>query len=365
MTRRVTGSVILAAAAAIAVSLSACSSSTQTSSTPPAQQSSDPATAAATQAVGAFKQWPAQVYSPYFETWTNTSVSSLASQSGAKYFNLGFLQAEAAGSCTLTWDGSQSADSPAYKSEIGQLKARGGNVALAFGGQSAGNNGTDIADACSDVNAIAADYEAIINTYHVTRLDMDVELNALNNSAGIARRNKAIAMTEAWAASHGHPLQIQYTLPVQPSGFQPNALAVLQNAVQEGAKVSLVNVMTFDYYDLPGGVDMGTAAIDAATSVHNQLAALYPKKSQQELYAMEGITFLPGIDDNPSKTEVTQVSDARRILSFARDHSLGLLSIWAIQRDNGGCPGSIDSNSCSGISQGSWTFSHLIESFTS
>lgn len=361
MTRRVTGSVILAAAA-LAVSLCACSNSTQTSSTPPAQQSSDPA---APQSVGAFKQWPARVYSPYFETWTDSSLPSLASQSGAHYFNLGFLQAESAGSCTLTWDGSQSADSPAYRSEIGQLKQRGGNVALAFGGQSAGNNGTEIADSCTDVNAIAADYEAVINTYHVTRLDMDVELNALNDSAGIERRNKAIAMTEAWAVSHGQSLQIQYTLPVQPSGLQPNALAVLQNAVQEGAKVSLVNIMTFDYYDLPGGVDMGTSAIDAATSVNSQLAALYPKKSRQKLYAMEGITFLPGIDDNPSKTEVTQLSGARRILSFARDHSLGLLSIWAIQRDNGGCPGSIDSNSCSGISQSSWAFSHLVESFTS
>ena len=39
--------------------------------------------------------------------------------------------------------------------------------------------------------------------------------------------------------------------------------------------------------------------------------------------------FLPGIDDNQSKTEVTQLSNARRILSFARDQSLGLLSIWA------------------------------------
>jgi hypothetical protein len=365
MTRRVTGPVILAAAAALIGSLSACGGSTQTSSTPPAQQSSDPSASAATQSVGAFKQWPAQVYSPYFETWVNSSLPSLASQSGARYFNVGFLQAESAGSCTLTWDGSQSADSAAYKSEIGQVKQQGGNVALTFGGQSAGNNGTEIAEACTDVNAIAADYEAVINTYHVTRLDMDVELNALNDAAGIARRNKAIAMTETWAASHGDPLQVQYTLPVQPSGLQQNALSVLQNAVQEGAKVSLVNLMAFDYYDLPGGVDMGTAATEAAASVNSQLAALYPKKSRRELYAMEGLTFLPGIDDNPNKTEVTQLSDARRILSFARDHSLGLLSIWAIQRDNGNCPGSVDSNTCSGISQGSWTFSHLIESFTS
>ena len=364
MTRRVTGSMMLAAAAALAVSLSACGGGTQTSSIPPAQQSSDPATPVTTQGVGAFRQWPAQVYSPYFETWTNSSLPSLASQSGASYFNLGFLQAESPGSCTLTWDGSQSAASPGYRSAIGQLKQLGGNVALTFGGQSAGNNGTDIADACGDVNAIAADYEAVINTYHVTRLDMDVELNALNDAAGIARRNQAIKLTEAWAARHGYPLQIQYTLPVQPSGLQPNALAVLRNAVQQGATVGLVNIMTFDYYDLPGHVDMGAVATEAATSVHGQLATVYPKKSQRELWAMQGITLLPGIDDNQSKAEVTRLSDARRILSFARDHSLGLLSIWAIQRDNGGCPGSADSNSCSGISQGDWAFSHLVESFT-
>ncbi|MDQ2813288.1 MAG: hypothetical protein M3Z75_15800 [Actinomycetota bacterium] len=87
---------------------------------------------------------------------------------------------------------------------------------------------------------------------------------------------------------------------------------------------------------MSGAVDMGGSAIDAATNVNSQLATVYPKKSRQELYAMQGITFL-----------------------------LGLLSIWAIQRDNGGCQGSVDSNSCSGISQGSWAFSHLVESFTS
>jgi hypothetical protein len=54
----------------------------------------------------------------------------------------------------------------------------------------------------------------------------------------------------------------------------------------------------------------------------------------------------------------------RRILGFARAHGLGLLSIWAIQRDNGGCPGTIDSDSCSGIRQPAWAFSHLLERYT-
>lgn len=361
--QRVTRAVILAAAAGLAVSLSACSSTHSTTTAP--VQSTDPVKATP-QSVGAFAEWPQQVFSPYFETWTSGSIPSFSSQSGVKYFNLGFLQAASPGSCTLTWDGSSSqpVSTAVFGAQIGQLKQQGGNVALAFGGQSAGNNGTEIADSCTDVNTLAADYESVISTYHVTRLDMDVELNALNNSAGIDRRNKAIAMTQAWASQHGHSLQIQYTLPVQPSGLQPNSLSVLQSAVSQGVHISVVNIMAFDYYDLPGTVDMGTAAIDAANSVHRQLASLFPHDSSKNLWALQGVTFLPGIDDNPNKTEVTQLSDARRILAFASDHSFGFISIWAIERDNGACPGSVDSNSCSGISQDSWAFSHLLQPFT-
>jgi hypothetical protein len=362
--QRMGRAVILAAAAGLAVSLSACSSA-QSTSAPPAQQT-DPGTTAL-QGVGGFSDWPGQVFSPYFETWTSGSIPSFASQSGAKYFNLGFLQAASPGSCTLTWDGNSSSGITAsdFGSQIGQLKQQGGNVALTFGGQSAGSNGTEIADSCTDVSSIAADYESVISTYHVTRLDMDVELNALNDAAGIQRRNQAIAMAQAWAAKNGHSLQVQYTLPVQPTGLQSNALSVLQNAVSEGVHISVVNIMAFDYYDVPGTVEMGTEAIRAAENVHQQLASLFPKDSSKKLWALEGITFLPGIDDNPSKTEVTSLSDAKQILAFAQDHSFGLISIWAIERDNGGCPGSVDSNSCSGISQDSWAFSHLLEPFTS
>ncbi len=79
---------------------------------------------------------------------------------------------------------------------------------------------------------------------------------------------------------------------------------------------------------------------------------------------MEGNTILPGIDDYPKKTEVTYLTDAQRLLDFARANGISTLSIWAIQRDNGGCPGVTDSNSCSGIVQNTWDFSHLLEPFT-
>jgi hypothetical protein len=80
---------------------------------------------------------------------------------------------------------------------------------------------------------------------------------------------------------------------------------------------------------------------------------------------MEAMTLLPGIDDLRKKTEVTSEADAGTMLGFAQKNGMNLLSIWAIQRDNGGCPGSVDSNTCSGITQGTWDFSHILEPFTS
>jgi hypothetical protein len=43
---------------------------------------------------------------------------------------------------------------------------------------------------------------------------------------------------------------------------------------------------------------------------------------------------------------------------------IGTISMWAIERDHGTCPGRIDSNTCSGIVQRDWAFSHLLEPFT-
>ena len=139
---------------------------------------------------------------------------------------------------------------------------------------------------------------------------------------------------------------------------------MLRDAIRDHTRVDVVNIMTFDYYD---GVttDMGGAAIQAARRLHAQLHRLYPGKTSSALWAMEGNTILPGIDDYPKKTEVTHPADARRLLRFAQRVGLGTLSIWAIQRDNGGCPGTIDANGCSGIDQRQWEFSHLLGRFTS
>jgi hypothetical protein len=311
---------------------------------------------------------PAHVYAPYYETYLAPNTASLTATSqasGAKYFTLAFLQSTGRGSCSLAWNGNSAQPLNYYAADIASLRAAGGDVIPSFGGYSADQGGTEIADSCKDVNAIAADYESVITTLGVTRLDMDVEAKSLNNTAGIDRRNKAIALTEQWAAANSIPLQIQYTIPVEQYGLDPNGEAVLQNAVANGATVNSVNIMVFDYYIAGEGVvNMGQAAINAANNTHAQLTSIFTNLTSAQIWNSEAMTMLPGIDDYPKKTEVTYLPDAQTMLNFAQANGMNFLSIWAIQRDNGGCPGTRDSNTCSGITQNTWDFSHLLEPFT-
>lgn len=327
--------------------------------------------AAAAQPAPSGTALPHRVYAPYFESFLPGSIVPFARRSGARYFTIAFIQTPKKGSCTPTWNGKakDTMSAGVYRSQVARLRRMGGDIIPSFGGYSADYGGTEIADSCTSVKRIAAAYASVIRTYRVTRLDMDVESNSLTNTAGINRRNKAIAMVERWAARHCRTLQIEYTLPVATTGLESTAISVLDNAVANRTRVDIVNIMTFDYYDgttgTPHHPGMGAAAIGAAKRLHAQLSTIYPKRSSAQLWKMEGITMMPGIDDYPKKTEVTWVWQARRVMEFARAHEMSSLSIWAIQRDNGTCPGVGGSNTCSGIVQKPWAFSRALEPFTS
>ncbi len=328
--------------------------------------SAAPADRAAAPAASPRTAIPAQVYAPYFEGYLPSSISRVAAQSGARYLTLAFIQTPKKGSCTATWNGNarQPLSAGRYLSQIATLRRTGGDVIPSFGGYSADHGGTELADSCTSVSRIAAAYELLVSKYHVSRLDMDVEDRSLNNTAGITRRDQAIAMAQSWAAARGITLQVDFTIPVEPYGLDPNGLAVLKNAIANGVHISVVNIMTFDYYlTHEGRVPMGVAAMSAALNLHNQLAGLFPGDTATQLWQLEGMTMMPGIDDRGT-IERTWLSDAAQVMAFAKQEHMSLLSIWAIQRDNGGCPGTAGSNTCSGIQQSTWAFSHLLEPFT-
>jgi hypothetical protein len=310
---------------------------------------------------------PYRVFAPYFETY-DLSAGGLAGQSqasGAKFLSLAFLQTAVAGSCVADWNGSttQPISHAIFGNDIAAIQARGGNAIPSFGGYTADTTGTEIADSCADVGAIARVYESLITTYHVSRIDMDVEADSLTNAAGIDRRNKAIAMTEAWAAAHHQPIQFSYTIPSTAVGLTPAGLAVLQDAIADGARIETVNAMTFDYY-YGTPQDMLADTETAAAGLFSQLQTLYPGASAQELWHMIGVTEMPGIDDyGPDETFTT--ADAVPLRQWAEQQGLGFLSFWALQRDNGNCPGTQGAGDCSGVNQSQWFFSHELEPFTS
>ena len=309
---------------------------------------------------------PDRVFAPYYEMYdTSTGLASLSQQSGARYLSLAFLQTAAPGSCTAYWDGdtSQPIAPSSYGGDIADIQARGGNVIPSFGGYTADTTSTDIADSCTSVPAIAQVYESLITTYNVPRIDLDVEADSLANTAGIDRRNQAIAMTEAWAAAHHRRIEFSYTLPTFPTGLTSAGYAVLQNAVADGARIAAVNLLTFDYY-LGTPQDMVADTESAAAGLFTQLQSLYPAATARQLWHMIGVTEMPGIDDfGPDETFST--ADAVTIAHWAQQQGIGLISFWALQRDNGGCPGTKGAGTCSGVSQPDWYFSHVFEHFTS
>ena len=178
---------------------------------------------------------PRQVFAPYVETYDTTGggPAALSQESGARYLSLAFLQTAQAGSCTAYWNGdtSEPISSASFGSDISAVQAAGGNVIPSFGGYAADTTGTELADSCTSVSAIAQVYEKVITTYHAPRIDLDIEGTSLTDTAGINRRNEAIAMVESWAAARGISIQFSYTLPTPTTGLDSADDALLANAI--------------------------------------------------------------------------------------------------------------------------------------
>jgi hypothetical protein len=297
---------------------------------------------------------PAHVFAPYYFN-TSDTLAATSRASGAKYLTLAFLQTPRPGSCTVDWNGDPSMPvGKTYASGIAAVQAAGGNVVPSFGGASADSADEEIADSCHSVRAIAAQYEKVITTYHVTRLDLDTEEDSLNNYAGIDRRNKAICMVERWARTTGRTVQFVYTLPTNATGLDQGGSYVLQNAVANGARIAIVNAMTFDYYDnLPH--EMADNTEGAAQQLFDRLHRLFPRESQRRLWGMIGVTEDLGVDDfGPAETFT--LADARTVESWAASRGLAELSFWNVQDDN---------SAGSQLKQTPYEFSHILEPFTS
>jgi hypothetical protein len=293
-------------------------------------------------------QLPSQFYAPYQDmTLGKPSLKSIEESTGQKYFTLAFVVSH--NGCNASWG----ASTPTLTSDISYIRGKGGDVIVSFGGQA----GKELALACTSVSSLQAQYQHIIDTYHLTHLDFDIEGGTEGDAQSYTRRNIALAALQK--ANKG--LTIDFTLPSDPTGPTSADMGLLKNAKAKGVNFSIVNLMTMDY----NGPDshMGEDAINAANNLYLQLGKLYTTKTSSQLWSMVGLTNMIG--QNDTLKEIFTLNDATSVLSFARLKHIGELSIWEASRDSGSCPGNTsDQNTCSGLSQSTNAFTNVFKAFT-
>jgi bifunctional chitinase/lysozyme len=264
-------------------------------------------------------------------------VGELPAATGTRYVTLAFVVAAAAGDCTATWgtyydvatgpSAWEGGSEYTLYEQIEALRAQGGDVMVSFGGAA----NTPLEAACDDVDSMVAELERVIRTLSLTRIDFDVEGPWLADSASTTRRSQAIAALQA----RNPGLRVWYTLPVLPSGLTPDGVRVVQDAVDHGAVLDGVNVMTMNYgagtAPDPAG-RMGEYGIQAIEALHAQLDAIHGGAyGEAELWARIGTT--PMIGQNDVAGELFDLEDARQTLAFVQEHGVGMLGMWSVNRD--------------------------------
>jgi hypothetical protein len=260
-------------------------------------------------------------YAPYIDTSLHPAYDMLdtAAKTGVKDFNLAFITS--GGSCAPLWGGVTDLANDKVASQIGALRAKGGDVRVSFGGAA----GHELALNCSSAADLAAAYGKVVDTYKLTKVDFDIEGAALPDTAANTRRSQAIAQLQK-----AHPdLDVSFTLPVMPEGLTQPGVDLIADAKRNGVRVDAVNIMAMDYGPAYSG-DMGDYAISAATATQAQLKGVL---GLSDTAAWQTVAVTPMIGVNDVVTEIFTVEDATQLVAFAESKDLAWLSMWSSTRD--------------------------------
>jgi hypothetical protein len=292
--------------------------------------------------------WPARVFAPYMYVGSGDDfqLTRCDDMTGQKFFTLAFVIAGR--SNNPEWDGRIPMADDFYAGQIAAIRKRGGDVIVSFGGEA----GRELALVETNAVALQAKYQSVIDRYHFTWLDFDIEGGALLDTAANQRRNTALA----WLQAKNPGLIISYTLPVDPDGIPDEAKKLLSDAKAKGLKVHSANVMTMDFApQFSRGKKMSDVAIASAIRARGQCQKIDP--------ALQiGIT--PMIGRNDQRTEIFTEADARALENWAAAKKwVCSLSFWSVNRDSGNKPGKRDDNTNSGIIQKPWAFTGIFQTF--
>ena len=265
---------------------------------------------------------------PYFYTWafggSGYAANSLAQAKAAGVDAVTLAFGTSNGSCTL--QGFDVFNNSTYKQDLQSYIAGGGRVILSFGGA----DGPFLEDDCS-VSGLYNIINSLVSTYKIYNLDFDVEGSEVDDTTAANTRNAVIKQLQAAYPS----LYVSFTVPVDPSGLPGDVVTLIKNAKNAGVNISMVNVMTMDYGYM--GETEGSVALQSANGTFNQLKSIYTGLSTAQLWSMVGITPMIGTNDYPGGSqEKFTVADATTVTQFAETNKIGLISYWALNRDQPG-----------------------------
>jgi chitinase len=286
---------------------------------------------------------------PYVDLSANSSgmLDSAITQANLKAYTAAFIIGSG---CTPIWGDTLDINSSGSNAKIARAQSEGAQTIISFGGAA----GAELAQSCTNTTSLTSAYQSVINKYHVSHLDFDVEGAAIADPGSINRRFQAIKTLEANNAG----LNISVTIPVLQSGPDGNGTAFLQAAKTNGTRIDLVNIMTMDY----GGAvsNMGAAAISAAQGTVSIARSIWPSFG----YSSLGIT--PMIGQNDQAGEIFTIANAQSLVSFANSNGVGRLAFWSIGRDQP-CPGGAGggaSPNCSSVNQSTLQFTGIFNGST-
>ncbi len=193
---------------------------------------------------------------------------------------------------------------------------------ISFGGQA----NEELAVACTDQDELEDAYRTVIDRYDVSVIDLDIEGDALADTAATSRRVAAVAALQDERQAAGGSLDVWLTLPVATTGLTADGQGLVRANLQGGVELLGVNAMTMNFGDdQHPTADMLSASKKALSATATQIGDLFRETGtdldEAKRWAHVGAT--PMIGQNDVDGEVFTLDDAAALADFARGQGRG------------------------------------------
>lgn len=296
--------------------------------------------------------FPSSLLAPFVDmvAWVNNSKYSnngapdlgrIFDETGCKYFNLGFIRAdstkptESDGTIRWGWGGyydlsEKGNDGYQYegiKQAIEDVRSRGGDVIVSFGGQLGNSPWAD----SQNVDKLVQMYLEVIDAYDLKRIDLDIEESNQGYDNNFANA-KAIRKVQEKTG-----VEVSLTIPIMPYGWDAKQLNLIRAYIGAGVELKMINSMTMCYgYSAVGANEsFGDASIRALQNANYQLVQLFEEfgieMSSEWAYRLMGATVDIGYEN--SQNPIFTVQETKQVAEFCKQNGMGMYSYWSENRD--------------------------------